>query len=961
MNKSQQKPPSSRPLMILFIVIVLFVITIGFIFFKYQRISQIEEKQKELSGIADLKIRQITQWRFERLGGGEFLKTNVLMVKKFKEFIEKPANKSLRNEISITLESLVRSFDYKSALLISPEGTIMMSYPEKDSLMGDHLRSLLPDVKRSRKVMLTDLHRANLVSYVHLDLIVPLIDQSISDTLVTGILALRVDPEKILFPLIQSWPVQSKTSETLLIRKEGDEIVYLNRLRHDQNSELFLRKPIKNKKLAAVMAIQGITATLDAEDYRGVHVIASMKKIPGTQWYMVAKMDQDEVLKSFYSEMVLVFIIVGLIIGSAGLFLSFVRRNQRVKYYREKYETELDRLALVKHFDYILKFANDIILLINSDLKIVEANDMALTTYGYSRSEFIGISLEEIRAPETVALISEQIKMVRENESATFETIHKRRDGSIFPVEISSRIVMIEGLDYYQTIGRNITERKNTEETLRESEERFRKIFEESPLCIAMTDKDMTLIRANQSFCKMIGYEEDELISMSFRNFTHPDHIEQDYISLMRLVAKEIPIYKTEKKYITRDGLIIWGSTTVSIVRNNKGEVQFFLAMVEDITVRKKTESELEGSFSLVKATLESTEDGILVVDMNGKIVQFNQRFIKMWRIPEEILNSGEDSVALNFVKDQLVNPESFIENVNHLYADYEATTSCVLEFVDGRCFERYSQPQKIGGKCVGRVWSFRDITEKKKAERDLIAAKDKAEESDRLKTAFLHNVSHEIRTPMNAILGFLTLLNEPDMSEDERLQFSDIIFQSSNQLLSIINDIVDIANVEAGQVKMNFSDINLNSVLRGLNEQFIHSCNESKIPINLITGLPDEESNIRTDSTKLIQILSNLLNNSLKFTTGGHIEFGYLKNNEFLEFTVKDTGIGIPAEHIDKIFNRFYQVDVASSRQFGGTGLGLSICKAYVELLGGDIRVQSEPEKGTLFTFTIPYIPVIA
>lgn len=945
--------------MLLFVIVVIVVISIGFFFFIFQRRSQIEGKQKELSGIADLKIRQITQWRFERLGGGEFIKDNILMVKKFREFIKNPSDILLHKDISVTLESLVKSFDYKSALLISRDGTVVMSYPDKDSLMGDHLRSLIPEVIQSRKVMLTDLHRANLVSYVHLDLIVPLIDKSSNDTIITGILALRVDPEKILFPLIQSWPIQTKTSETLLVRKEGENVVYLNKLRHIQNSELLLSKPINNTNLAAVLAIQGITRTLDAEDYRGIAVIASMKKVPGTQWYMVAKMDRDEVLKSFYSEIVLVFIILVLIISSAWLFLSFVRRNHRVKYYREKYETELDRLALVKHFDYILKFANDIILLINSDLQIVEANDMALTTYGYTRSELLGKSIEEIRAPETLGQINEQIRKVRENESATFETLHKRRDGSIFPVEVSSRVVKIEGQDYYQTIGRNITERKNSEETLRESEERFRKIFEESPLCIAMTAKDMTVIRANQSFCKMIGYDEDDLKSMSFRDFTHPEHIEQDYISLMRLVAKEIPIYKTEKKYIKKDGSLIWGSTTVSIVRNNKGEVQFFLAMVEDISARKKTESDLERSFSLVKATLESTEDGILVVDMNGKIIKFNQKFITMWRITDEILNTGEDSVVLNFVKNQLLYPEIFVENVNKLYADYEATTSDVLEFVDGRCFERYSQPQKIGGKSVGRVWSFRDITEKRRAERDLIAAKERAEEGDRLKTAFLHNVSHEIRTPMNAILGFLTLFNEPDILEEERHQYSDIIFQSSNQLLSIINDIVDVANIEAGQVKMNFRDINLNAVLRGLNEQFIHSGNESKIPINLTAGLPDEKSDIRTDLTKLVQIISNLLNNSLKFTKKGQIDFGYSRNEDFLEFTVKDTGIGISEEHLEKIFNRFYQVDVASSRQFGGTGLGLSICKAYVELLGGSISVRSELKKGTCFTFTIPYIHV--
>ena len=293
------------------------------------------------------------------------------------------------------------------------------------------------------------------------------------------------------------------------------------------------------------------------------------------------------------------------------------------------------------------------------------------------------------------------------------------------------------------------------------------------------------------------------------------------------------------------------------------------------------------------------------------------------------------------------------------LYTDPEVITSDLLEFRDGRVFERYSQPQKISGKSEGRVWSFRDITLRKKAEAELIAAKEKAEESDRLKTAFLHNVSHEIRTPMNAIIGFSALLNEPDTSEAERRQFIDIIFQSGSQLLSIINDIVDIANVESGQVKVNIKPMDLNQALRNLDEQFSYKEQPDVISIELTTGLPDENTMILTDSTKLIQVLSNLINNATKFTREGNINFGYTQRDGSLEFFVKDTGIGIPPEHHEKIFERFFQIDNISARKFGGTGLGLSICKAYVELLGGRIWVSSRPGEGTEFYFTIPYKPV--
>jgi PAS domain S-box-containing protein len=832
MDSNRQIPPTQWPLIVLFILISICVILAGIIYYKNQKQVTLNEKQLELSAITDLKIRQITQWRLERIGDGEFLGENLLMVRKLSEFLQKPGDTLLKDLIFQSLKSLTENYDYKNILLLDHDGKVRLSFPDQDSLIGDHLMPLLPDIFKKRKIVLTDLHKADVINYVHLDLIVPLIDHSTNDTLILGLLALRIDPQKVLYPMIQSWPTPSKSAESLLVRKDGTEIVYLNELRHLKNTELLLRKPVATQKLPAAMAILGVTGTTDAYDYRGVPVIAAMRKIPGTPWYMVAKIDRDEVLSALKKKMTMVVIILLLFILTSGLSFGFLIRNQNVRFYREKYENELNHLALVKHFDYILKFANDIILLIDKNLNIVEANDRALESYMYTRNEFIGMNLDKIRAPETLWQIKEQLRIVEENESGTFETLHQRKDGSVFAIEISARVVNIEGSKYFQSIGRDITERKSAEDTLKESEEKFRKIFEESPFCMAMTGKDMGIVRANQSFCNMIGYSEEEIKLFTFRNFTHPDHIANDEISLMRLIALEIPIYHTEKRYIRKDRSVIWGSTTVSIIRNNKGEVQFFLVMVEDITSRKKAQSEL-------------------------------------------------------------------------------------------------------------------------------IVAKERAEEGDRLKTAFLHNVSHEIRTPMNAIIGFATLLKEQGLSEPERNQYLDIIFQSSNQLLSIINDIVDIANVESGQVRINFREMNLNESLRSLNEQFMYKERENNIPIHLTTGLPDEESVIRTDGTKVIQILSNLINNSLKFTRKGQIHFGYTVKGSFLEFTVKDTGIGISPEHIDKIFNRFYQVDVAGTRQYGGTGLGLSICKAYAEMLGGDIKVESEPGKGTLFTFTILYVPL--
>jgi len=253
-----------------------------------------------------------------------------------------------------------------------------------------------------------------------------------------------------------------------------------------------------------------------------------------------------------------------------------------------------------------------------------------------------------------------------------------------------------------------------------------------------------------------------------------------------------------------------------------------------------------------------------------------------------------------------------------------------------------------------------KDITHRKQAEKELIAAKERAEESDRLKTSFLHNISHEIRTPMNAILGFSSLLAEPDRPKESQMMFIEVIRKSGKQLLSIIKDIVDIASIESNTTKLNIISVNLNATLSNLYNQFSEDAKEKGISLRNINSVPEEEIIFQTDKVKFIQIFSNLLNNALKFTKKGQVDFGYKLHSSSIEFFVADNGIGIPINQHTKIFNNFYQVDNGVSDLYGGTGLGLSISKAYCELLDGKIWLTSEPGKGSVFYFSLPYIPII-
>ncbi len=251
------------------------------------------------------------------------------------------------------------------------------------------------------------------------------------------------------------------------------------------------------------------------------------------------------------------------------------------------------------------------------------------------------------------------------------------------------------------------------------------------------------------------------------------------------------------------------------------------------------------------------------------------------------------------------------------------------------------------------------DITEMKQSEIALMKALEKAEESERLKTSFLQNMSHEIRTPLNAICGFSDALAFKDITEDDRKNYIKVIQNSSNQLLAIVNDILTMSAVQTNQEKVHIMPVNINSIIIELLTTFKAQATNKNILLIAKRALSDEKSEILTDKTKLTQILSNLMTNALKFTHQGSIEFGYqvlILAEPVLEFFVKDTGIGIKHEHQTKIFDRFIQADQSIQSSYGGTGLGLAISKAFTNLLGGEMRLESEPGKGSAFYFTLPF-----
>ena len=276
---------------------------------------------------------------------------------------------------------------------------------------------------------------------------------------------------------------------------------------------------------------------------------------------------------------------------------------------------------------------------------------------------------------------------------------------------------------------------------------------------------------------------------------------------------------------------------------------------------------------------------------------------------------------------------------------------------------ETNAQLMVLNARSTEIVATTRDVNQRIIAENtlkhnlvELQQAKTRAEESDRLKTAFLQNMSHEIRTPMNGIIGFSDLLSKPGLNPEKQHYYIQIIKSSSQQLLGIVNDILDISKIETGQVEIYYDELNLNQQLTEIENLFLPMTTKKGLQLIFNKTITDSQCNIVSDKGKIRQIVINLVNNAIKFTDSGQVVFGYQFKNTFVEFYVSDTGIGIPKEKHQLIFDRFSQAETGLSRTFGGTGLGLAISKGLVHLLGGEIWLTSEPNKGTQFYFTINY-----
>jgi PAS domain S-box-containing protein len=503
------------------------------------------------------------------------------------------------------------------------------------------------------------------------------------------------------------------------------------------------------------------------------------------------------------------------------------------------------------------------------------------------------------------------------------------------------------------------------QEALIASEIRYRRLFESAKDGILILDAETgKIMDVNPFLITLLHYPKESFVDKELWEIGFFKDIAANKEKFTELKLKEFVRYEN-LPLETADGrkINVEFVSNVYLV-NNKKVIQ---CNIRDITERRNTEESLMASHQIIEGIINSIPFRVFWKDKKHMFLGCNKLFAHDagFSDPKEIV--GKDDFQMSW------------RNQAEMYRNDD---SKVIECGIPRLLIEESQTTPTGstitlltskvplldtkGEISGVLGTYIDITERKLVEKELVKAKEKAEESDRLKSAFLANMSHEIRIPMNGILGFTELLKEPHLTGADQTKYISIIEKSGARMLNIINDIISISKVESGQLEIYLSTVNLNEQMVDLFNFFKEETDQKKLQFSYRNGLSSKESTINTDVEKVVAVLTNLVKNAIKFTKAGSIEFGYVRKGSCLEFFVKDTGVGVPVGQRDLIFERFRQGSELLTRNYEGAGLGLAISKAYVKILGGEIRVESNQEQlmpqgliensGSTFYFTIPY-----
>nr|WP_246490941.1 PAS domain-containing hybrid sensor histidine kinase/response regulator [Chitinivorax tropicus] len=466
-----------------------------------------------------------------------------------------------------------------------------------------------------------------------------------------------------------------------------------------------------------------------------------------------------------------------------------------------------------------------------------------------------------------------------------------------------------------------------------------------SDLLLAVDTNSLQVVAANQTALQSLSYSLDDITQLSITDIeaSLQDVFYWDAVSTGIVQS----IHHVEGQYRRADGQLI--DVEKSIVPM-PGHPRLLLICARDTSARQQTAQALEHYTSMLQATLEATADGILVTDTTGRIVNINHRFARMWQLGDDLLARQDDSEILDAMTEQVSQPDEYLARLVEITEDLHNESDDLIEFKDGRVFERHSMPQSIREHVVGRVFSFADITHRIQTEAALRVARDEAEQANRVKAEFLSQISHELRTPLNAIIGFSQMLAD-DLPATQRDTVQHIT-KAGWHLLELINEILDFAKLEAGKLSVTLESVDIQALINDCLMLIQPIAQRHRVTVHLE---PSPAQLVRADPTRLKQMILNLLSNGCKYNRPhGKVTVQVTGNEKQTRIFIKDNGIGISETDLTKLFQAFTRVG-KEQHKVEGTGIGLAFTQRLAQLMGGDVGVSSAEGVGSTFWIDLP------
>ncbi|BCB27621.1 hypothetical protein SKTS_25070 [Sulfurimicrobium lacus] len=612
--------------LVVFVTIAALIAGISFQAYRQIETLILQAELKDLGAIADLKVKQISTWKKRLLEKADFYRSGTLLQEEFDLWVQQGApSDASKQRIQAMLDDIQRLNGYTEISLYDRQGLVRIS-TTKNLRRNMEDEKLVMDAMRSVKAAMSDIHRSESnADKIVIDLVAPMVANSGNGEQVVGAVKFQIDPRLFLYPLLHEWPTPSPSAETSLVRRDGDAVLFLNEVRHLKGSALSLRVPLAAFTLPAAMAVLGKTSSMDGFDYRGVPVVAEMRRVPGSDWFMVSKVAKAEIfapithLKKWSLSLGLVFALLGGIL----LYIWLKANHARHKFLDEQHAAAVERELLLEHFAYLTRYANDVIFVADESGRIIEANERAMEVYGYTREEILQLHVQDFRDPsEDPAIVKRQMERIMELGELCFETTSRRKDGTQLIVEVSVRCIESQGVRYLQAIIRDITTRKRAEEALAQQKDFMRQVIDTDPSLIFVKDIDGRFLLVNQAMAAIYGKSPEELVGRKGEDFIPDKEESQIYLQADReVIVKRRKVISVSPTSLS--GYERWFQTVKTPMVLSDGTVNL-LGIASDITERMKAEERLRQSVEEIEDLYNNAPCGYHSLDKDGVFLRVN-------------------------------------------------------------------------------------------------------------------------------------------------------------------------------------------------------------------------------------------------------------------------------------------------------------------------------------------------